>query len=66
MTDPERGLCERSNFKEVSKFLKSNRLSLAHGITSNKDKTFMNKVALFYSYIEEYAHFVPFSGALGA
>ena len=62
MADPERGLWERSNFKEVSQFLKSNRISLAYGLTSNADQT-----SLFSSYIEEYEYvvFVPFSDALG-
>ena len=60
MADPERGLWERSNFKEVSQFLKSNWISLAYGLTSNADQT-----SLFSSYIEEYVVFVPFSDALG-
>ena len=60
MADPERGLWERSNFKEVSQFLKSNWISLAYGLTSNADQT-----SLFSYYIEEYVVFVPFSDALG-
>ena len=60
MADPERGLWERSNFKEVSQFLKSNWISLAYGLTSNADQT-----SLFSSFIEEYVVFVPFSDALG-
>ena len=51
VADPERGLWERSNFKEVPQFLKGNRISLAYGLTSNKDQTFMEKVVLFSSYI---------------
>ena len=65
MADPERGLWERSNFREVPQFLKSNRISFAYGLTSNKNQTFTVKVALFSSYIEEYVDFVQFSGALG-
>ena len=58
---------EGPNFKEVgTHFLKSNRISLAYGLTSNKDETFTNKSWLFSCYIEEYVDFVPFSGAWGA
>ena len=46
-------------------FLKSNWISLAYGLTSNVDPSFINKVALFSCYIEEHVDFVPFSGALG-
>ena len=65
LMDPERGLWERSNFKEVPQLLKSNRISLAYGLTSIKTKLLWIKVALFSSYIEEYVDFVPFSDALG-
>ena len=57
MADPERRLSDWSNFKEVPQFLKSNRISLAYGQTSNKDQSFVKKVALF-SCIEEYVEFV--------
>ena len=63
MADPERRLWEGRNFKEVPRLLKSNRISLAHGLTSNKDQT-LKKVALFSCYIE-FVDFAPFSDALG-
>ena len=66
MADPERGIWEGPNFKQVPEFLNSNLISLAYGLTSTKDQTFINKVALVSCYIGEYADFVPFSGALGA
>ena len=65
MADPERGLGERPNFKEVPQFLKSIRISVAYGLTSNKDQRLLIKIALFSYYIEEYTDFVPFLGALG-
>ena len=65
MADPERGFWKGPNFKQVPQFLKSNRISLAYDITSNKDKTFVVKIALFSCYIKKYADFVPFSGTLG-
>ena len=34
----KRGPCEGPNFKQVPQFLKSNRISLAYGLTSNKDQ----------------------------
>ena len=33
-------LCEGSDFKEVPQCLKSNRISLADGLTSNKEQTY--------------------------
>ena len=66
MADPERGFWEGLNFKQVPKFLKSNLISLAYGLTSNKDQTLSIKIALISCYIHEYADFVPFSGALRA
>ena len=65
MADPERGLWKGPNFKEVSLCLKSNRISLAFGLTSGKRQTCMNKVALFSCYIEEYVDFVPFLAICG-
>ena len=47
MADRGRRLWKRSNFKEISRFLESNRISLVYGLTSNKDQIFMNKVAFF-------------------
>ena len=46
-------------------FLKSNRISLAYGLTSNIDPSFRDEVALFSCYIEEHVDFVPFLGVLG-
>ena len=67
MEDPERGLWEGPNFKQVPQFLKSNLILLPYGLTSNKDQTFIKKkVALVSCNIEEYADFVPFSGVLRA
>ena len=65
MTNPERGFWERSNFKQVPQFPKSNRMSVTCGLTSNKGQILSIEVALFSSYIEEYVDFVPFSGAFG-
>ena len=66
MADPERGLWERQNFKEVPRYLKSYRISLAYGITSNKDQASMKRSCFFSCYIEEYVDFVPFSVTWGA
>ena len=63
--DPEIGLRERLNFKEVPQFLKINQISLVYGPTSNKDQTFIITV-VFSSYIEEYVDLVSFLGTLGA
>ena len=38
---------EGPNFKEVSQFLKSNRVSPAFALTSNKDQTCMKKLLCF-------------------
>ena len=46
-------------------FLKSDRISLAYVLTSNRDHAFRTEVALFSCYIEKYVDVVPFSGALG-
>ena len=64
MADPERGLWERPNFKNVSQFLKSNRISLACGPVMNT-KLLKATVALVSCYIDEYVDFVPFSDAFG-
>ena len=50
MADPEGGLSERSIFfKELPQFLKSNWISLAYGLTSNKDQTSINKSCFVFS-----------------
>ena len=64
MADPEGRGRKRPNFIEVSQFLKSNWISLAYGLTSNKDQTLENK-SCFFRYIEEYVDFVSFSGTSG-
>ena len=66
MADLERGLWERSNLKEVPQFLKSNRVSLAYGLTSNKDQTFMNESCFVFFLHQEYIDFVPFLALWGA
>ena len=43
MWDPERGLWEGLNFRELPQFLRSDWISFAYGLTSNKDQTFMHK-----------------------
>ena len=43
MADPETGLWEGLNFKEVPQFLKSIQILPAYGLTSNKDQTTINK-----------------------
>ena len=53
----------RDRFHRGTQFLKSNRISLTDGLTSNKDEDFINKT-FFPCYIEEYVDFVPFSGDL--
>ena len=45
----ERAL-EQPNFKEVPQFLKSKRISLAYGLTSDKDQSFMDKSPCFFIY----------------
>ena len=79
--ESKEGLWEGSNFKEVPEVLKSKRISLACGLTSNKGQTLINRSCfVFFCYIlyyfvanhrraaqfEEYVDFVPFSGDLGA
>ena len=54
-----------AEFQRGTQFLKINRISLSYGLASNKDETFIIKVALFSCYIEEYVDCVSFSGALG-
>ena len=39
MADPERGLWEGPNFKQVPQFLKSNQILPVYGVTSNKGQT---------------------------
>ena len=53
-------------FQREAQFLKINRISIAYGLTSDKDETFINKFVSFSCYIEKNVDFVPFSGALGA
>ena len=54
-----------AEFQRGTQFLKSNRISLADGLTSKKTKLLLIKVALFSCYIEEYFDFVQFSSSLG-
>ena len=60
MADPERN---GQNFKDVAQFLKSSRISLAYGLTSNKQQILSINVGTFSCYIEEYDDFVPFLDA---
>ena len=62
MADPERGLWERSNFKEVPQFLKSYRISFAYGLTSNKDQTCMNKSYFVFILYRGMCQFSAISG----
>ena len=41
--ESKRGLWEGPNFEQAPQFLKSNRISLAYGVTSNKEQTFIDK-----------------------
>ena len=54
MADPEIGLWEGPNFKEVpdfcKEFLKRNRISLAYGLTRNKDHTLNKSCFVFLLY----------------
>ena len=43
MTNPERRLLEGPNFKEVPQFLKSYRILLGYGLTSNEDQSFIKE-----------------------
>ena len=65
MADPERGLWEGRNFKEVPQFLISNRISLVFGLTSKEGQTCMNK-RCFLCYIEEYVDLCHFRALWGA
>ena len=61
MADPERGLWKQSNFKEVPQFLKSNRISLADCLTSNKDRSFIDKSCfVFFLYQRIHRFFAVF------
>ena len=65
MADPERGLWERSNFKELPQFLKSDRISLAYGLTSNKDQTFINKSCFVFFLYRGICRFCAIFGRFG-
>ena len=52
-------------FQRGTQFLKSNRITLAYGLTSNKYQTFIDVNCSLSSYFEEYFDFVLFLGALG-
>ena len=65
MADPERGLWERSNFKELPQFLKSDRISLAYGLTSNKDQTFINKSCFVFFLYRGICWFCAIFGSVG-
>ena len=49
---------------KVPQFHKPRRISLPYSLTSKIKQTLLPEVDLFPSYIEKYADFVPFSGAL--
>ena len=71
MADPEKVLWEGPHFKEIPQFLKSNRISLAYSLTSNKGQTCVDKSCFVFVFVifllhRIHADFVPFSGALGA
>ena len=66
MAVPEKGLLEGLNFKQVPRFLKSNLISPAYGLTGNKGQTFIDKSCFLFLLYQEYADIVPFSGVLGA
>ena len=65
MADPERGLWERSIFKEGPQFLKSNRISLAYGITSNNDQTLVGKSCFIFFLYREICWFCAIFGRFG-
>ena len=69
MADPERGLWEGPNFKQVPQFLKSNRISPAYGLTSNKGQTFIDKycfVFLLYRGIYRFCFIFGHVGGMAA
>ena len=65
MVDPERGALEAVEVQRGTQFLKSNRITLAYGLTSTKGQTFIKASCFPSSYFQEYVDFAPFSGALG-
>ena len=67
MADPERerGHWEGPNFKKGPQFLKSNRISHAYGLTSNKYQTFSNKSCFVFLLCRKYVDFIPVLHALG-
>ena len=70
IADRGRGLLEGPIFKEVPKFLKNNRISLAYGLTSNTYETLTDRICfvfLFSCYIEENVELnATFGGFWGA
>ena len=65
MAYPERGLWEGRNFKEVPRFLKSNRNLLAFGLTSNKDQTCTNKICFAFFLYRGIYRFCAIFGRFG-
>ena len=65
MADPERGILEHSNFKELPQCLKSNRISLAYGITRNISQTFINKSCFVFFLYRGICWFCAIFGSVG-
>ena len=65
MVEPERGVWERSNFKEVPQFLISNRISPAYGLTGNKDQSFINKSCFVFFLYRRILRFCAIFGRFG-
>ena len=65
MADPERGLWEMPNFKQVPKFLKSNRILFAYRLTSNEDQTFIDKSCFGFLLYRGICRFCAIFGRFG-
>ena len=65
MADPETGLWEGLNFKEVPQFLKSIQILPAYGLTSNKDQTPINKSCFVFLLYRGISLFCAIFGRFG-
>ena len=65
MADPERGLWEGPNFKQVPQFLKSNLISPAYGLTDNKGQTFIDKNCFVFLLYQGICRFCAILGRFG-
>ena len=54
-----------AEFQKCTQCLKSNQISLAYDLTSNKDQAFITRLCFVFLLYRGLSDFVPFSGTLG-